>query len=202
MISVRFIRTVFYLLICSFFLLVFIGNAQAQPQWFENIGDRWEEWKKRTEKGIADPLIEWHYYWKDGLHIDSTKKNFRIRLNGRVLVDGGYIGADNELQNAFPNLEGGNVLFRDLRVNMFGALYDWMEFKFSMDFANIRDIKDQWIRFTKISYIGQITLGHMRESFSLERLTSLGNLTFMERALPTEAFTPGRNMGINDQMTR
>ena len=150
--SVRPILSSLCLLICSFFLLVFIGNAQAQPQWFENIGDRWEEWKKRTEKGVEDPLIEWHYYWKDGLHIDSTKKNFRISLNGRVLVDGGYIGADNELRSAFPDLEGGNALFRDLRINMFGALYDWMEFKLSMDFANVRDIKDQWIRLWKGLY--------------------------------------------------
>ena len=76
-----------------------------------------------------------------------------------------------------------------------------MEFKFSMDFANVRDIKDEWIRFTKIPYIGPVTLGHMKESFSLERLASLENLTFMERALPTVAFAPGRNVGVNHQIT-
>jgi len=186
---------------CSFFFVVFMGNAQTAPQWFENIGGMWDEWKKTAEKGVEDPLIEWHYYWKDGLHIDSTKKKLKLRLNGRVIVDGGSIGADNELRSAFPDLEGGNALFRDLRINMFGTLYDWMEFKFSIDFANVRDIKDQWIRFTKIPYIGPITVGHMKESFSLEKLTSTKNLTFMERALPTEAFAPGRNVGINHQIT-
>jgi len=186
---------------CSFFFHVLIANAQAAPQWFENIGGMWDEWKKTAERGFEDPLIGWHYYWKDGFHIDSAKKTLRMRFNGRVLLDGGYIGADDELKSAFPNLEGGNAQFRDLRVNMFGTLYDWMEFKLSIDFANVRDIKDEWIRFTKIPYIGQITLGHMKESFSLERLTSLGNLTFMERALPTEAFAPGRNVGINHQIS-
>ncbi len=199
--SVKSILTVSCLLICSFFFLVFIGNAQAEPQWFENIGAMWDEWKKTAEKGVEGPLIEWHYYWKDGFHIDSAKKNLRIRFNGRVLLDCGYIAADNELKRAFPDLEGGNVQFRDLRLTMFGTLYDWVEFKLSMDFANVRDIKDEWIRFTKIPYIGPITLGHMKESFSLEKLTSLGNLTFMERALPTEAFAPGRNVGINHQIT-
>jgi len=186
---------------CSFFFVVFIGNAEADSQWLENIGDMWEEWKKTAEKGVEDPLIEWHYYWKDGFHIDSTKKKLKIRVNGRALIDGGSIGADNELNRAFPDLEGWNLQFRDLRVTMFGTLYDWMEFKFSMDFANVRDIKDEWIRFTKIPYIGPITLGHMKESFSLERLASLENLTFMERALPIEAFAPGRNVGINHQIT-
>ena len=56
---------------------------------------------------------------------------------------------------------------------MFGMLYDWMEFKFSVDFANVRDVKDQWIRFTKIPYIGQITLGHMKESFRVEMWESI-----------------------------
>jgi len=199
--NVRSILTVSCLLLCSFFFHVLIANAQAEPQWFENISDRWDEWKQKAEKGVEDPLIGWHYYWKDGFRIDSTKRNLRIRLNGRVLLDGGYIGADNDLKNAFPDLEGGNAQLRDLRLTMVGTLYDWMEFKLSMDFANVRDIKDEWIRFTKIPYIGQITLGHMKESFSLEKLTSSTNLTFMERALPTEAFAPGRNVGINHQIS-
>jgi len=201
MISVKSILAVSCLFLCSFFFAVFIGNAQASSQWLENIGNMWDEWEKTAEKGIEDPLIKWHYYWKDGFHIDSTKKHLKIRFNGRALIDGGFIGADNELNRAFPDLEGGNIQFRDLRVSMFGTLYDWMEFKFSMDFANVRDIKDEWIRFTKIPYIGPITLGHMKESFSLERLASLENLTFMERALPTQAFAPGRNVGINHQIT-
>ena len=198
---VRSILTVFYLLMCSFFFVEFIANAQTGSQGPENIGDMWDEWKETVGKGVEDPLIGWHYYWRDGFHIDSAEKNLKIRFNGRVLLDGGYIGADNELKRAFPDLEGGNIQFRDLRVTMFGTLYDWMEFKFAMDFANVRDIKDEWIRFTKIPYIGPITLGHMKESFSLERLASLENLTFMERALPTEAFAPGRNVGINHQIT-
>jgi len=199
--SVKSILTVSSLLICSFFFVVFIANAQAEPQWPENIGGMWDEWEKTAEKGVEGPLIGWHYYWRDGFHLDSPKDNLKIRFNGRVLLDGGYIGVDNELKRAFPDLEGGNIQFRDLRVTMFGTLYDWMEFKFAMDFANVRDIKDEWIRFTKIPYIGPITLGHMKESFSLERLASLENLTFMERALPTEAFAPGRNVGINHQIT-
>jgi len=186
---------------CPIFFVMFIDNAQADSQWLGNIGDMWDEWKKTAEKGVEDPLIEWHYYWRDGLHIDSTKKNLKLKLNGRAMLDGGYIGADDDLKRAFPDLEGGNIQFRDLRVSVFGTLYDWMKFKFSMDFANVRDVKDEWIRFTKIPYVGPVTLGHMKESFSLEKLTGLGNLTFMERALPTKAFAPGRNVGINHKIT-
>lgn len=173
-----------------------MGNAQAQPQWFENIGDRWDEWKKRAERGVEDPLIEWHYYWKDGFHIDSTKKKLKIKLNGRVMVDGGYIGADEALQEAFPDFEGGHTNFRDLRVILTGTAYDHIDFKFDIDFANIRDIKDIWIGYREAPFLGDIKVGHFREPVSMERLTSLAHITFMERALPTEAFSPGRNMGI------
>ncbi len=197
----RSVLTVSCFFLYSFFFVVFIGNAQADSQWIENIGDMRDGWKETAEKGVEGPLIGWHYYWKDGFHSDSTKKNLKFKLNGRIILDGGYIGADNELNRAFPDLEGWNIQLRDLRVSMFGTLYDWMEFKFSVDFANVRDIKDEWIRFTKIPCIGPITLGYMKESFSLEELTGLKNITFMERALPTEVFAPRRNFGISHQTT-
>ena len=208
MIIVRSILTVSSLLMCSFFFVVSIADAQDDSQGSENVRTMWDEWEDTAEKGFEDPLIGWRYYWKDGFHIDSAKKKLKIRLNVRAMLDGGAIGADNALNRAFPDLEGRCLQFRDLRVSMFGTLYDWMEFKLSMDFANVRDIKDEWIRFTKIPHIGPITLGYMKESFSLEALTSLKHLAFMERALPTVAFAPGRDFGIshriallNQQMT-
>ena len=39
-------------------------------------------------------------------------------------------------------------------------------------------------------------IGHMKEPFGLEELTSSRYITFMERATVTEAFVPDRNAGI------
>ena len=194
--SVRSILTVFCLLICSLFFAVFIANAQAEPQESENIGGMWDEWKMTAEKGYEDPLIGWHYYWIDGFHIDSAKNKLKTRLNGRVMVDGGYIGADEALQEAFPDLQGGHADFRDLRVTLTGTAYDHIDFKFDTDFANVRDVKDIWIGYRKAPFFGDIRVGHFREPSSMERLTGLDHITFMERALPIEAMTPGRNVGI------
>jgi phosphate-selective porin OprO/OprP len=117
------------------------------------------------------------------------------------MVDGGYINANDELEEAFSDLEGGHADFRNLIVTMYSTLYDIGELKLQIDFANTRDIKDNWIRFTKIPFIGHITFGHMKEPFSIEELTSTKVISFMERALPVEAFTPGRNIGIRRQTT-
>jgi len=117
------------------------------------------------------------------------------------MVDGGDIASDDEINEAFPDLEGSNVGFRQFQVSVLGTLYDWAEFKLSVDFANVRDIRDQWIQLKGIPYIGHITLGYMKEPFSLENWTSLKSITLMERGLPTEAFAPGRNFGIRRHTT-
>jgi phosphate-selective porin OprO/OprP len=65
-----------------------------------------------------------------------------------------------------------------------------------MDFASVGNIKDIWVAYSKTPFIGEIKAGHFREPISLERLTSLADITFMERALATEALSPGRNLGI------
>jgi phosphate-selective porin OprO/OprP len=84
-----------------------------------------------------------------------------------------------------------------LRVNILSTIYDVVDFKLDVDFANIREIKDNWIGLKKkIPILGYIKFGHMKEPFSLEELTSGTNITFMERSLPTLAFAPGRNIGL------
>jgi phosphate-selective porin OprO/OprP len=151
---------------------------------------------KNLEEGVWVPYANWHFYWKEGLRIDSPEKNFTVKINLSIMLDGGYISADEELEKAFPDLEGSEIDFRWLKITGFGTIYDWAEFKVDVDFANIRDIKDNYIRFTKLPLIGFVTLGHMKEPFSLEQLTGLKAITFMERALPVEALAPSRNIGI------
>ncbi|MFC1824023.1 OprO/OprP family phosphate-selective porin [Thermodesulfobacteriota bacterium] len=151
---------------------------------------------KNLKKGIWIPYANWNLYVKEGFRIDSPGKNFTLKINLSVMADGGYISADEELETAFPDLEGPSFDFRWLRLTGFGTIYDWAQFKLDIDFANIRDVKDNYIRLTKLPLIGFLTLGHMKEPFSLEAWAGLKAVTFMERALPVNAFAPGRNFGI------
>ena len=167
------------------FLFVFTHIATAEIHPDEILGSGYEALQKSAHEGITDPVAHWHYFWKDGFHINSREKNFQMKCNLTVLGDGGYIGVDDDLGKALPDLEGSRLLFRELMVTMAGHLYDFVDYELQVDFANARDIKDNWIRFKGLPLIGHVKVGHIKEPFSLEELTSLRAVTFMERALPT-----------------
>jgi len=97
---------------------------------------------KNLERGVWIPNANWHFYVNEGFRIDSPEKNFTLKINLGILVDGGYISADEALDAAFPTLEGPEFNFRWLRVTGFGTIYDWAQFKVDLDFANIREFRD------------------------------------------------------------
>ncbi len=186
-------------MISSCFLVLFAENAMAENDPLDVFSSGHQELKESAERGGTTPMGYWHAYWKDGFRLDSREKKLGMKFNLSVMGDAGYIGVDEDMDNAFPDLEGPDLLFRQLMVTVAGHLYNFMEFKLQVDFANVRDIKDEWIRFKSLPSIGDVTIGHVKEPFSLEELTSLKHITFMENALPTLAFAPGRNVGIMHQ---
>ncbi len=154
--------------------------------------------KASGEEGVTTPFIGLHIYWKDGLQLDSPDGHLKLKIGGSVMIDGGRINADEELQKAFTDLEGWKADFRRLRINILATIYDTVDFKVEEDFADVREIKDIWIGLSKkLLLLGYVKIGHMKEPFSLERLTSGLDTTFMERSLPTVAFSPGRNFGFS-----
>ena len=160
-----------------------------------------------AEEGQTGP-VGWHYYWLEGLRIDSPGQNFTAKLNAAIFLDAGDVNPDAALQTAFPDFEGTKVDLRRARLTALMSIYDWARARVQVEFADVRDFKDFWIQFTKVPLIDYITLGHMKEPLSLEQWTSGASTTFMERALPVNAFGHGRNFGIrrqspflNDRMT-
>ena len=191
-------RFIFAILISLFVpvlsLSAFGSEDQEDPPPADEDAWTYREIMKTAEVGVW--TFGWHHYWKEGLRLDSPDKNFTLKINLSVFLDGGYISADEELDTAFPSLEGPELSFERFRISGFGTIYDWATFKADIEFAHIQDIKDIWIRFTKVPYIDHFTVGHMKEPISLEGWASLKAATFMTRALPSDAFWPGRNIGI------
>jgi phosphate-selective porin OprO/OprP len=181
-------------------MLLWPRSIHAQAQSSPEPGDEGGigEWWKKLERGIVDPIKGIRYYWEEGLHIDSAKENFRLKIGGKFMVDGGKIDADGTMKNAFPGIENETegLVFRYLMPYVSGSYSDHLDFKFEMDFASIRDFREIWVDFKRIPYLGHIKVGHFGQPMSLEDQTSSRDITFMERALPVLAFPPGNDMGV------
>jgi phosphate-selective porin OprO/OprP len=135
----------------------------------------------------------WHTNWKDGINWKSDDGQHSIRLGGRILGDFAAVSEDTNLKNAIGG-EGTGVEFRAARIFIQGTAYKRLAWKAQYDFAS-GSVKDLWIALKKVPHLGTVKFGHFKEPFSLQQLTSLRFITFMERALPA-AFDPSRNTGI------
>jgi phosphate-selective porin OprO/OprP len=157
----------------------------------------------QKEEGENKSPSEVDVRWKEGLHLGYHYKDiFSLELGGLLSVDGGYIDANQVLENAYPTLQEWTGVLRYARFNLVATFYKTIEAKIEYDFANQDQVNihpqflDLWIASKKkIPVFGYITVGNMKEPFSLEELTSSATITFMERSLPTNIFSPSYNWG-------
>jgi phosphate-selective porin OprO/OprP len=198
MINMRFISRVFVLFLSLFFLIsshITKIHAAGHPEKGRPVSG-YQKLRQAAEEGIRGPIAGSRVYWKDGLRFEGPYKKLKLKIGGRIHVDGGYIDSDRLLRTAFPDFEGGSVDLRRLFLDVSGTLFDFIEFKTQIDFSDARSIKDNWIGLRGIPALGHIRVGHMKEPFSLEELTSSNHSPLMEQALPTAAIAPGSNVGI------
>ena len=125
------------------------------------------------------------------LSIKSADDDFSLKIGGRLQADYGFYSGDaggNELEGAGE--------FRRARLFVSGNLWKKWEFKAQYDFAgNDLSMKDAYL-----GYKGpvKVRVGHVKEPFGLETLTSSKYVTFIERAMPN-IFAPERNLGLTVQ---
>lgn len=136
----------------------------------------------------------------NGLQVESWDKAFSFKIGGRIFIDGGI---STQPEQGYS----GNAGFRRARLEVEGkAFHDWL-YKFQYDFTSsgIAGIRDAYLAykspslailpFTKDPLVFMI--GEMKEPFGLEELTSSKYIDFIERALPSDAFSPGRHVGVS-----
>ncbi len=208
----RFIRFIFIIALTGWFLWGTAGFARDEKTATEEILDilkeqgqisdsRYRELMEKAEEEEVSgaKLIP---YWDEGLGFASPDGRFEIEIGGRIMVDWATISADDqfeaEIEAAEGNpLEGDGVEFRRARLFVEGTVYDVVIFKAQYDFAGgDPEFKDVYMGLKKIPGIGHIKVGHFKEPYSIEEQTSSKYITFMERSLPVNAFSPGRNTGL------
>ena len=148
-----------------------------------------------VKQNIAKPKKDsFQVYWKDGLRFDTADKNFKLKVGGRIMAHTAWQKQETKLKDTVGKASG-SAEFRRARLYMSGDIYKDFFFKAQYDFAGgDADFKDVYLGMKNIPYLGAFKIGHFKEPFSLEELTSSKYITFMERGLPN-VFAPSRNWG-------
>lgn len=147
---------------------------------------------------------------------DADKKKAAGKMTANA---GGMIQMDMAgfQQNDTSKTQSGNINngaeFRRARLMVFGEGFDVIEYKAEFDFAVATNaaptapgfnsyteqvaLKDVFIAIKELPLAGRFQVGHFKEPFGLDELTSDRFSTFMERSLGDEgAIVPARNMGM------
>jgi len=122
-------------------------------------------------------------------------QNTEMVWGGRMYLDAGFFTADSSYVDDNSGIGGDGAEFRTARLFVKGTIYDSVEFKLQNEFDPNREnnLKDAFIAMT--TPVGKIKVGHFKEPFSIEQLTSSRFITFMERSLG-DVFAPSRNIGL------
>ncbi len=129
-----------------------------------------------------------------------------IKVNGRLFIDWAMFGQGAASRANYGDIEDG-VHFRAARIGVSGDAFHVIDYKIEMGFEDTdrgdggkliqsTSFKDVYISVNELPLLGHVRFGHFKEPFGLERLTSARFISFMERSLPTNAFTPDRKIGI------
>ena len=168
-------------------------DEETHKAWSEEAAEE-ESAKAGTASSEDDPK-GWKAYWKNGTRIERNDGAFKLKIGGRVHLDMAGISESREIKERFDG-EGIGAEFRRARFSFSGSVFKYGIFKAQYDYAdNSPEFKDVYMGLQKLPYVGRIKIGHMKEPFSLEELTSSNDITFLERSL-VSAENPVRNTGI------
>jgi phosphate-selective porin OprO/OprP len=140
-----------------------------------------------------------------GLKFSTSNKQFQAQIGGRIMADWIWMFDDDD-KDEFDEVTDfysdsyfeDQFEFRRARLFMSGTIWENVQFKAQYDFAKGDEVefKDVWMGLKNVPFVGNVKVGHFKEFFSLEELTSSKYITFMERAMINDAFVGGRSVGI------
>jgi phosphate-selective porin OprO/OprP len=168
-----------------------IGKRMAQME---------KELKELKDKAAADKK-----------KADADKKKAASKptwqLRGRTYVDWVTFSQDEANRAAYGNARNG-VGFRTARIGIEGEMFNVFSYCTEFDFvaainnpetgALIGDgvaWKEVWMGVSELPLAQNLRVGHFKEPFNLEELTSSRFITFMERTMINQCVVPAYNLG-------
>jgi len=180
-------------------LLLLSQSAQAAEKTPDvSLEKEVDSYLEEAQSGSAAPnSVTWTV--SKGIKWKSADGNFSGQIGGRLMIDWKWISGDE--QDGFDSeFTGDGVFPRRLRMFIAGTIYKNVGFKIQFDFTNGGEEgpkpQDVWISLKKIFLNGTLKMGHFKEPFALEEVTSSKYISFIERSIVTNAFAPGYNVGL------
>lgn len=117
-----------------------------------------------------------------------------LDVSGYLMLDSDYF--DGSLLEESDESKSESYI-RRARLSFKSKIDDNWQGKLQLGFADEEaEIKDAYLRYNGWSWT-DLTIGQQKEGFGLEKLTSSRNLLMIERSMMTQAFAPGRSVGVS-----
>lgn len=178
-----------------------LQNGNITQQQYDDLIKALEKDNQAMEKQVDEKVSEAtkdvpKITTKEKFAIESSDGNFEWGIGGRVMADVAFYDNDTDINGENTDIGSGHEI-RRARLEMTGTLWKVWGLKMQYDFTGDGEdgIRDAYLNYTGFTNT-KIQVGHFKEPFSLEELTSSKYITFMERATPVNSFAPSRNLGV------
>lgn len=134
---------------------------------------------------------------------DAAKKP-TFQIGGRIHLDHWAFSETSRGIDYFENPNTGDdpedrLLFRRIRLEMQGNVFETMLYRMQIDFNNpaVAEMKDVYLGFQELPYNQTLTFGNQKRPLGLDHLNSSRFNIFAERPLVVEAFNEdARRLGV------
>jgi phosphate-selective porin OprO/OprP len=122
-----------------------------------------------------------------------------VNLGGMIQLDTAMFEENAKATTYLKSTNG--TEFRRVRLWAYGDAFQNMDYKVEIEFARTDrpNLKDVFFTVNELPYLDHIRVGHMKEPFGLEQLTSDRFITFMERSMSdgdSGFMVPSRDIGV------
>lgn len=165
--------------------------------------DRYEDLRLRVEalekKDAARDAADFRTFWKNGVYVQSADESITVKFSGSIHVDTFFLSGDRKLDQYLAThgdtMDDG-MAFRRARIGLSGTLHSDFIYKAVYDFTGgSPQFKDVYVGMQNLPGNTVLKVGHFREPFSFQSVTSASGLMFLERS-QLQYLTPSRNTGI------
>lgn len=138
-------------------------------------------------------------YWLNGFQVETADRAFRLHIGGLLHTEAGWWGAGENVMYGPDGVGALNdgAMFRRARLHFVGGMYDTVNWTLEIGFENrLPQFFNAFAELPDLPHLGTLRMGHFREPFGMDGLTSYNTLTFLERAMVNDPFVPFFNMGM------